>query len=73
MNEIDATSFLGGPQWVSYIAFVVVLFVTGIAGLRYRHFREIGDNRKANQLRINIGFGVLLSALVGIRAFVLHG
>jgi hypothetical protein len=71
-GRLGATSFLGGPEWVGYVAFAIVLAVTGFAFLRYRHMQEKGDTRKANQLRVNIAFGLFLSVLVGLRAFVFH-
>lgn len=72
MTNFAAASFLGGPEWVSYIAFAVVLLATGLAALRFRHMQDIGDMRRANQLKVNITFGIFLSILVGLRAFIFH-
>jgi|HubBroStandDraft_5_1064220.scaffolds.fasta_scaffold804964_1 hypothetical protein len=67
---LETASFLGGPEWIGYIALLAILAAVCVAGVRYRRCLVRGDTRRANQLRVNIGLGIFLLALVTIRVIV---
>jgi len=67
---VPATDLDGVPLVAWWIFQALAIVVTLLAAWRRRRCEAAGETRKANQLRINVGFGIFLCILIAVRLAV---